>query len=103
MKIWRKKLKTYELMVIIKPNIDSEETDKVIEKISANVAELGGKVLETEKTGRKKLAYEVKSFRDGFFATLKIELEPAQVSKFTRQLSLNEAVLRTMFLELAKA
>lgn len=96
-------MKTYELMVIIKPNIDSEETDKVIEKISSNVAELGGKVLETEKTGRKKLAYEVKSFRDGFFATLKIELDPAQVAKFTRQLSLNEAVLRTMFLELAKA
>jgi len=96
-------LKTYELMVIIKPNIDSEETDKVIEKIQENVAELGGKVVDTDKTGRKKLAYEVKGFRDGFFATIKLELEPSQVSKFTRQLSLNEAVLRTMFLEMAKA
>lgn len=96
-------MKTYELMVIIKPNIDSEETDKVIEKIQANVVELGGKVVDTDKTGRKKLAYEVKGFRDGFFATIKLELEPSQVSKFTRQLSLNEAVLRTMFLEMAKA
>ena len=96
-------MKTYELMVIIKPNIDSEETDKVIEKIQENVAELGGKVVDTDKTGRKKLAYEVKGFRDGFFATIKLELEPSQVSKFTRQLSLNEAVLRTMFLEMAKA
>lgn len=103
MKNWRKTLKTYELMVIIKPNIDSEETDKVIEKIQANIAELGGKVVDTDKTGRKKLAYEVKGFRDGFFATIKLELEPEQVAKFTRQLSLNEAVLRTMFLELAKA
>lgn len=90
-------------MVIVKPNIDSEETDKVLDKISENISELGGKVVETEKTGRKKLAYEVKGFRDGFFATIKLELEPSQVSKFTRQLSLNEAVLRTMFLELAKA
>lgn len=96
-------MKTYELMVIVKPNIDSEETDKVLDKISENISELGGKVVETEKTGRKKLAYEVKGFRDGFFATIKLELEPSQVSKFTRQLSLNEAVLRTMFLELAKA
>ena len=96
-------MKTYELMVIIKPNIDSEETDKILEKINANIEELGGKVLDTDKTGRKKLAYEVKGFRDGFFATIKMELESSQVSKFTRQLSLNEAVLRTMFLELAKA
>ena len=96
-------MKTYELMVIVKPNIDSEETDKVLEKIQANVVELGGKVVDTDKTGRKKLAYEVKGFRDGFFATIKLELEPSQVSKFTRQLSLNEAVLRTMFLEMAKA
>lgn len=90
-------------MVIVKPNIDSEETDKVLDKISENIAELGGKVIDTEKTGRKKLAYEVKGFRDGFFATIKMSLEPSQVAKFTRQLSLNEAVLRTMFLELAKA
>ena len=96
-------MKTYELMVIVKPNIDSEETDKVLDKISENISELGGKVVNTEKTGRKKLAYEVKGFRDGFFATIKLELEPSQVAKFTRQLSLNEAVLRTMFLELAKA
>ena len=51
--------------------------------------------------GRKKLAYDVKGFRDGFIAVLKINLEADKVAEFKRQLKLNENVIRTMFTEQA--
>lgn len=92
-------MRTYELLSIIKPNIDSEEFDKEVQKIEDAVVALGGKVVSTDKAGRKKLAYDIKDFRDGYFVIQNIELDPAQVSKFNRQLRLNENILRIMFLE----
>ena len=95
-------MKTYELMTIFKPNLDAEEVDKLIEKISSTISEFGGEVKSTDKVGRKKLAYEIQNFRDGFFVVSLISLPEEKVAEFRRQLKLNDDVLRTMFLEASK-
>ncbi len=92
-------MRTYELLSIIKPNIDSEEFDKEVSKIEETVASLNGRVISTDKMGRKKLSYDIKDFRDGYFVVHNFEMEPNQVSKFNRQLRLNENILRIMFFE----
>ena len=95
-------MKTYELLTIFKPNLDADEIDKAVAKISANVDEFGGKVESTDKIGRKKLAFDIENFRDGFFTSLVMELPADKVAEFKRQLRLNDNVLRTMFLEVSK-
>ena len=92
-------MKKYELLATIKPNLDNDEADKVIAKIEESVSSLGGSVINTDKMGRKKLAYDVKGFRDGFMAVLKINLDADKVVEFKRHLKLNENVIRTMFIE----
>lgn len=94
-------MRKYELMSIFKPNLDAEEVDKLIEKINSIIAEFGGKVESVDKAGRKKLAYDIQNFRDGFFATTILELPADKVAEFKRQLRLNDNILRTMFLEVA--
>ena len=92
-------MRTYELLSIIKPNIDSEEFDKIVAKIEETIVALEGKVTSTEKMGRKKLSYDIKDFRDGYFVVQNFEMKPELVEKFRRQLRLNENVLRIMLLE----
>lgn len=92
-------MKTYELMAIFKPNLDAEEVDKLIDKIGAIIVEFGGKVESTDKVGRKKLAYEIQNFRDGYFSTSILSLPADKVAEFKRQLRLNDNILRTMFME----
>lgn len=92
-------MKQYELLVIFKPNADAEEVDKLIAKVSADIEALGGKADSVDKIGRKKLAYEIQNFRDGFFANMVLSLPADKVVDFKRQLRLNDNVLRTMFLE----
>ncbi len=92
-------MKNYELMAIFKPNLDAEEVDKAIEKISSVITEFGGNVVSIDKTGRKKLAYDIQNFRDGFFATIVLALPADKVAEFKRQLRLTDSILRTMFLE----
>lgn len=92
-------MKTYELMTIFKPNLDAEEVDKLIDKIGSIIVEFGGKVESTDKVGRKKLAYEIQNFRDGYFSTSILSLPADKVAEFKRQLRLNDNILRTMFME----
>ena len=101
-KLRSKKLRKYELLTIIKPNMDAEEADKVIEKIEETVKSLGGKVTSTDKMGRKKLAHDIQNFRDGHYVAQRLELSPEKVAEFRRQLSLNDNILRTMFMEESK-
>ena len=94
-------MKNYELLTIFKPNLDAEEVDKAIEKISATVVEFGGSIVSVDKAGRKKLAYEVQNFRDGFFTTTVLTIPADKIAEFKRQLRLNDSILRTMFMEVS--
>lgn len=94
-------MKNYELLAIFKPNLDAEEVDKAIAKIDEVIAGFGGKVESSDKIGRKKLAYDIQNYRDGFFYTSVLSLPADKVAEFKRQLRLNDSILRTMFMEAA--
>ena len=95
-------MKTYELLTMIKPNIDSEEVQNVVSKIGEAAEALGGKVVETEMMGRKKLSYEIQNFRDAYMAVIRMDIPADKVAEFKRQLKLNENIVRMMFMEISK-
>jgi len=95
-------MKNYELLTVFKPSLDSEELDKEIEKITKEVESYKGSVVSVDKMGRKKLAYDVQSYRDGYFAVVVLSIPADKVVEFKRNLKLNENVIRFMFMEEAK-
>ena len=95
-------MKNYELLAIFKPSLDSEELDKAVEKISEDIKSFKGSVSNIDKMGRKKLAYDVQGYRDGFFANIVLSIPAESVIEFKRNLKLNENVLRFMFMEESK-
>ena len=95
-------MKNYELLTVFKPSLDSEELDKEIEKITKEVESYKGSVESVDKMGRKKLAYDVQSYRDGYFTVINISVPAEKVVDFKRSLKLNENIIRLMFMEEAK-
>ncbi len=95
-------MKTYELLAVFKPNLDAEEVDKQLSALNELIVGFEGKIVSTDKVGRKKLAYDIQNFRDGFFVTLNLNVPADKVAELKRQLKLNDNVLRTMFLEVSK-
>ena len=96
-------MRQYELLVVYKPNTDAEEIDKLVSKLTSDVEALKGSVESVDKMGRKKLAYEINNFRDGFFANFILSLNESKVGEFKRQLKLNDNILRTMMMSYEKA
>ncbi len=90
-------MKKYELFTIIKPNLDNDEADKIVSKIEEMVKNLGGEVLESDKMGRKKLAYEVGGFSDGFMVDQLVSVPADKIADLKRQLKLNDSIIRVMF------
>lgn len=90
-------MKQYELLVIFKPNADSDEIEKLIAKVVSDIEALEGTADNVDKIGRKKLAYEIQGYRDGYFCSIILSLQESSVAAFKRQLRLNESILRTMF------
>jgi small subunit ribosomal protein S6 len=95
-------MKNYELLTIFKPSLDSEELDKEVEKITKDVKSYKGSVASVDKMGRKKLAYDVQSYRDGYFTVINLSIPTESVVEFKRSLKLNENIIRFMFMEEAK-
>ena len=90
-------MKKYELLTIIKPNLDMDEADKVVSKIEEIIVDLGGSVIDTDKMGRKKLAYDIDNFRDGFVVAQRLHIPTDKIKELKRQLKLNDNVIRVMF------
>ncbi len=95
-------MKKYELLTIYKPNLDTEDVDKNLEKFDAELTEMGGKVESRDKMGRRKLAYDIQKSRDGFFVNTILSMPADKVADLKRSLKLNDNVLRTMFLEVSE-
>jgi small subunit ribosomal protein S6 len=86
--------RTYEIMFIIRPDVEEAELDKIIETFSGYVTGGGGAVKTTEKMGRRRLAYTVKKFNDGFYVLLVVESPASLISEIERRLRVSEQVIK---------
>ena len=86
-------VRDYETMYIIKPTLDEEAIDVVTKRVDDQITSLGT-LEKTEKRGRKRLAYEVKDFKDGFYVLTNFKAEPKNIAELERLFKLNDDVIR---------
>lgn len=87
-------MNTYEAFVILKPILDMDNSDTALKNLEEQIDSLGGKIVKKDKLGRKRLAYELNKFKDGFIATYLFKLEASAVENLRRFCQLNEDILR---------
>jgi small subunit ribosomal protein S6 len=87
-------MRKYEVMYIIRPNIEEEAKKALTERFSGILTDNGAEVSEAKEWGKRRLAYEINDFRDGYYQLLKVNAEPAAVEEFARLAKINEDILR---------
>jgi small subunit ribosomal protein S6 len=86
--------RTYEIMFIVRPDVEEADLDKLIEGFSANVTSGGGEVKSVEKMGRRRLAYTVRKFNDGFYVLLTVAAPGSLIGEIERRLRVSEPVIK---------
>ena len=86
--------RTYEIMFIVRPDVEEADLDKLIEGFSGNITSGGGEVKSVEKMGRRRLAYTVRKFNDGFYVLLNIAAEGKLIMEIERRLRVSEQVIK---------
>ena len=88
-------MRHYEMMIILDPGLEETTVQPSLEQFLTVVKTGGGSVDKVDVWGRRRLAYEIDKRSEGIYAVIDMMALPDSVAELDRQLSLNEAVLRT--------
>ena len=86
----------YETTFILEPGFDEGRINDEIERVSQWIRDLGGEVLEVQRWGKKRLAYEIEKKRDGIYTLMLYQAQGPAVREIERRLRLNESVMRVL-------
>jgi len=92
----------YEGIFIFKPDLEEKDLEQEYSKIEDAINKHEGKVEKSEKWGKKRLAYEIKKSRDGFFLYMDFKAMPKSIEPLTKFLKLNNNILRTQIVRKEK-
>ena len=87
-------MKNYEVMFIVRPNLEDEASALVCESMKKVLEDKGAKINEVVNMGRRELAYEVKKFNNGNYYLIKITSNQEAVKEFDRVANINEDIIR---------
>ena len=84
----------YETMYILRPDIAEEEVTKHIEKYNKTLENNGGKVLDSQMRGKRRLAYPIAKHREGIYVQLSHQGDGQHIAKIEKAMRLSEDVIR---------
>ncbi|HEY3989010.1 MAG TPA: 30S ribosomal protein S6 [Acidobacteriaceae bacterium] len=86
--------RSYEVMFIVRPDMEEADVDKLIAGLEHTITQGGGVLKSTEKLGRRKLSYTVRKFNDGNYVLLVIQAEGNLIAEVERRLRVTEPVIK---------
>ena len=93
-------MRSYQSVLILKPDIDEARADEALEKIGEFIKSNGGGCLKIEKWGKKRLAYRIRKNRFGIYLNIYHTLDSANVTDLESKYRLFDLVIKFMVLRL---
>ena len=88
----------YEVALIIRPEVEDEGQEAIIERLSQILVADGGQVANVEKWGRRRLAYPINKVDEGFYYFIQGQFSASVLPELERNVRLSESILRHMVL-----
>jgi small subunit ribosomal protein S6 len=87
-------VRDYELMYIVRPDVDDDALRAAVDSVRTLVEGQAGAVRKTTMWGKRRLAYEVSHLRDGHYVIVEMRLDGSKVAAVERALRIHDAVFR---------
>lgn len=87
-------MRKYEIMYIIRPNIEDEAKKALVERFSGILSDNGAEITNVKEWGKRRLAYEINDFRDGYYMLVNVNADAPAVQEFDRLAKISEDIIR---------
>jgi small subunit ribosomal protein S6 len=92
----------YESAVIINAALEDEQIEQIVTKLQDAIVNNGGENLVADKWGRKRLAYQIKKSKIGYYVIFQFEAPAPAIALIERIYRLDESILRFLTIKLSK-
>lgn len=88
-------MKKYEILYVVQPRIEEEAKTALVARFEDILTSNGAEIIESKDWGKRRLAYEINDFKEGFYQIVKIQAEnDAAIKEFDRLAKINENIIR---------
>lgn len=95
-------MNVYENIVILNASLSDEELETATGKIKDLITNSGGEILKTDAWGRRKLAYEVRKHKKGFYLLILFRVASSFIKKLEDYYKVYDPVIKYMVIKLDK-
>lgn len=87
-------MRKYEIMYVVRPNIEEDAKKALIERFEEILTSNGAEIIESKDWGKRRLAYEINDFKEGFYQIVKVNSTDAATNEFDRLAKINDDIIR---------
>lgn len=92
-------MRKYEVMYIIRPEIDQEAVTATVEKMMGIITNGGGEIIKNDLMGKRRLAYEIQKIRDGVYVLVNFSATPETVKELDRIMKISDEIIRHLIVK----
>ena len=86
-------MRSYETIFVLRPNLEEDARNALIEKFSA-IINTAGEVVNVDEWGTRKLAYEIEKLREGYYVLVNFKATIDLPSELERNFRISDDVIR---------
>lgn len=84
----------YEIMYIIRPDIEEDAQTALIERFNTVLTDNGAEIKKVDEKGKRRFAYEINNYRDGFYIVINFSSDVEAINEFDRQAKFSDDIVR---------
>ncbi|QQE78939.1 30S ribosomal protein S6 [Alicyclobacillus sp. SO9] len=95
-------MRQYETMYVLKPDLEAEQTAELVEKYQSLVTEHEGQIDELQEMGKRRLAYEIDKYREGYYVLMQYTADTDFTKELERIMRIEDSILRYLTVRLGE-
>ena len=93
-------MRDYEVVFVIKATEPDEAIDALVDQMQEVAKQQGAEIVNVDKWGRRKLAYDIAKQREGFYVLFVLKAGGPAIAELERKFKMNDAVIRFLSVRL---
>ncbi|HMG33287.1 MAG TPA: 30S ribosomal protein S6 [Blastocatellia bacterium] len=87
-------MRVYEVLFIVAPNTEESDIEGLITQLSDVIKNQGAQVAKVDRIGRRRLAYQIQKYNEGYYVVLTVEGSGAEIAEVERRMRVTDSVIR---------